>query len=178
VIRIGNKEILIKKGDITKEQSDAIVNPANSSLSHGGGAALAIVRAGGIEIQKDSDELIKKIGTLPVGKAVITYGHNLKAKFIIHTVGPIMGEGNEEKKLEKAVSSVLNLAEYYNLSSISMPAISSGVFRFPKQKCAEILLRTSVEFLKRNDVDLKTIIMCNYDDNTTNIFLQEEKKYI
>lgn len=178
MIEIGDKKILIKKGDITKEQSDAIVNPANSSLNHGGGAALAIVRAGGIEIQRDSDELIKKIGSLPVGKAVITYGHNLSCKFVIHTVGPIMGEGNEEKKLKKAVTSVLNLAEYYNLTSISIPAISSGVFRFPKEKCAEILIKTSVEFLKKGDVDLKTIVMCNHDDKTTNIFLREGKKYI
>lgn len=177
MIKIGDRKILIKKGDITKEQSDAIVNPANSSLSHGGGAALAIVRAGGVKIQKDSDELIKRIGTLPVGKAVITYGHNLKAKFVIHTVGPIMGEGNEENKLRKAVTSVLTLAESYNLTSISIPAISSGVFGFPKEKCAEILLKTSVEFLKRDDIDLKNIVMCNHDNKTTDIFLQEEKKY-
>ena len=178
MIKIGNKEILIKKGDITREQSDAIVNPANSSLNHGGGAALAIVRAGGIEIQKDSHELIKRIGNLPVGKAVITYGHNLRAKFVIHTVGPIMGEGNEEIKLKKAMTSVLNLAESYNLNSISIPAISSGVFRFPKEKCAEILLRTSVEFLKKDDINLKTIVMCNHDAKTTDIFLQEAKKYL
>ena len=178
MIKIGDRKILIKKGDITKEQSDAIVNPANSSLSHGGGAALAIVRAGGVKIQKDNDELIKRIGTLPVGKAVITYGHNLKAKFVIHTVGPIMGEGNEENKLRKAVTSVLTLAESYNLTSISIPAISSGVFGFPKEKCAEILLKTSVEFLKRDDIDLKNIVMCNHDNKTTDIFLQEEKKYL
>lgn len=97
MIKIGNKKILIKTGDITKEDSNAIVNPANSALQHGGGAALAIARAGGSKIQSDSNELIKKIGSLPVGKAVITYGHDLNCKFVIHTVGPIMGEGNEDE---------------------------------------------------------------------------------
>lgn len=178
MIKIGNKKIIIKKGDITKEDSDAIVNPANNSLQHGGGAAAAIVKAGGIQIQEDSNNLINKIGLLPTGKAVITYGHNLKAKFIIHTVGPIMGEGNESQKLKKAVKSVLNLAESYNLRSISIPAISSGVFGFPKDKCAKILLETSVEFFKLNDINLKMITMCNHDTETYNIFLNEEKHYL
>ncbi|WP_368488227.1 macro domain-containing protein [Clostridium sp. BJN0013] len=178
MIKIGNKKILIKKGDITKEDSDAIVNPANSALQHGGGAALAIARAGGSKVQSDSNELIKKIGSLPVGKAVITHGHNLNCKFVIHTVGPIMGEGNEDEKLKKAIKSVLNLAESYNLNSISIPAISSGIFGFPKERCAKILLETSVEFLKREDINLKTIVMCNHDQKTTDLFLKEESKYI
>lgn len=178
MIQIGNKKILIKRGDITKEDSDAIVNPANSGLQHGGGAALAISRAGGPKIQSDSSELIKKIGNLPVGKAVISHGHNLNCNFVIHTVGPIMGEGNEDEKLKKAINSVLNLAESYNLNSISIPAVSSGIFGFPKERCAKILLETSVEFLKREDIDLKTIIMCNHDEQTTNFFLKEELKYI
>ncbi|WP_446898646.1 macro domain-containing protein [Clostridium sp. LBM24168] len=177
MIRIDEKKIIIKKGNITDETSDAIVNPANSSMQHGGGAALAILKAGGPQIQSDSNKLIEKIGLLPVGKAVITYGHNLPSKFVIHTVGPIMGEGNEDKKLKMAVKSVLNLAESYNLKSISIPAISSGIFGFPKNKCAEILLETSVNFFKTGNVDLQTIVMCNYDDETYKIFLDEEKKY-
>lgn len=178
MIKIGNKTIEIKKGDITKEHSDAIVNPANSKLQHGGGAALAIVSAGGREIQNDSNKLISVIGNVPVGKAVITYGYNLPAKFVIHTVGPIMGEGNESQKLKKAVKSVLNLADCYNLSSISMPAISSGIFGFPKDKCAEILLETTVKFLKKEDTTLGKVIMCNFDYETYNIFLEKSKKYL
>lgn len=73
---------------------------------------------------------------------------------------------------------MLNLAESYNLNSISIPAISSGIFGFPKERCAKILLETSVEFLKREDIDLKTIVMCNHDQQTTNLFLKEELKYI
>jgi O-acetyl-ADP-ribose deacetylase (regulator of RNase III) len=178
LIKIKDKRVLIKKGDITQEDSDAIVNPANDTLQHGGGAAAAIVKSGGIEIQIDSDKLIRNIGLLPTGKAVITYGHNLQAKFIIHTVGPKMGEGNEENKLKKSVLNALNLAESYNLKSISIPAISSGIFGFPKERCAEILLEVSVQFLSRNDVGLKTIVMCNHDEETYNIFLEKEKYYL
>ncbi|MCH4199794.1 MAG: macro domain-containing protein [Clostridium tyrobutyricum] len=178
MIKIKDKRVLIKKGDITQEDSDAIVNPANDTLQHGGGAAAAIVKSGGIEIQIDSDKLIRNIGLLPTGKAVITYGHNLQAKFIIHTVGPKMGEGNEENKLKKSVLNALNLAESYNLKSISIPAISSGIFGFPKERCAEVLLEVSVQFLSRNDVGLKTIVMCNHDEETYNIFLEKEKYYL
>ncbi|QXE19839.1 macro domain-containing protein [Clostridium sp. 001] len=178
MIKIGNSAIEIKKGDLTKEHSDAIVNPANSRLQHGGGAALAIVSAGGFEIQNDSNKLISIIGSVPVGKAVITYGHKLPAKFVIHTVGPVMGEGNENDKLKKAVTSVLNLAECYNLHSISMPAISSGIFGFPKDKCAEILLETTIKFLKNKDTSLNKVVMCNFDEKTYNIFLEKSKKYL
>lgn len=178
MIKIKDKRVLIKKGDITQEDSDAIVNPANDTLQHGGGAAAAIVKSGGIEIQIDSDKLIRNIGLLPTGKAVITYGHNLQAKFIIHTVGPKMGEGNEENKLKKSVLNALNLAESYNLKSISIPAISSGIFGFPKDKCAEILLETTVEFFKKKDTSLNKVVMCNFDEKTCNIFLEKSKKYL
>lgn len=178
MIKIGNKTLIIKQGDLTKENTDAIVNPANGELRHGGGAAGAIVKAGGMQIQKDSNNLIKKIGTIPTGKSVITDAHNLPCKFIIHTVGPKFGEGDEEIKLKKAVLTALNLAESYNLKSISMPAISSGIFGFPKDKCADILIHTSIEFFKTEDLGLETIVMCNYDDETYNIFLEKEKAYL
>lgn len=167
---INGKEIIIKKGDITKEISDAIINPANSSLIHGGGAAAAIVKCGGSIIQEESSNIIKKIGLLPVGKAVITTSGRLACKFVIHVVGPRMGEGNEYEKLKNAVWNGLYLAELYNLKSISMPAVSSGIFGFPKKKCAEILLKTAVNFLNQGNISLKKIIMCNYDDETYDIF--------
>jgi O-acetyl-ADP-ribose deacetylase (regulator of RNase III) len=178
MIKIGDKNIIIKKGDITNEETDIIVNPANSALKHGGGAAAAIVKAGGMQIQKDSNNLIKKIGLLDVTSCVVTDGYKLPCKFIIHVVGPKMGEGNEEKKLKKAVENVLNMAETYGLKSISMPAISSGIFGFPKDKCAEILIKTTVEFLKNQPKNLETVVMCNYDIETYNIFLEKEKAYV
>lgn len=174
----GKKSIIIKKGDITKEETDAIVNPANGALKHGGGAATAIVKAGGMQIQKDSNNLIKKRGFLEVTNCVVTDGYKLPCKFILHVVGPRMGEGNEEEKLKKAVDNVLNVAEAYGLKSISMPAISSGIFGFPKDRCADILLKTTTEFFKNKADSLETVVMCNYDEETYNIFLEKEKEYV
>lgn len=178
MIIIKEKQILIRQGDITEESSDAIVNPANELLQHGGGAAAAISQRGGPIVQKQSYEIIDKIGILPTGKAVITDSGNLPCKYIIHTVGPRMGEGAEDIKLRKAVWSSLTLAELYNLVSISLPAISSGIFGFPKDRCAEILLKTCIEFLNQQDITLKTIVMCNRDKGTYDLFINEAKKYL
>lgn len=165
------QKITIKKGDITKEQVDAIVNAANSHLKHGGGVALAIVRAGGQEIQKESDEIIKKIGFLPTGNAVITNAYRLPCKFVIHTVGPIYGEGNEDEKLSRAVYNSLYLAHLYNLKSIALPAVSSGIFGFPKDRCAKILIDTAVDFLSSINTSIEKVIFCLFDDETFNYFL-------
>ena len=175
MIQLGAKRIVIKKGDITQETTDAIVNPANSSLMHGGGAALAIAVKGGAEIQRQSNKIIKKIGKVPTGKAVITDAGQLPCKFVIHTVGPIWGEGDEAAKLKKAILSSLTMAELYNLKSISIPAVSSGVYGFPKAECAKILLATAIEFLKQPDIGLNEIVMCNHDEQTTRLFLEQEK---
>ncbi|WAM36306.1 macro domain-containing protein [Caldicellulosiruptor acetigenus] len=165
------QKITVKKGDITKEQVDAIVNAANSHLKHGGGVALAIVRAGGQEIQKESDEIIKKIGFLPTGNAVITNAYRLPCKFVIHTVGPIYGEGNEDEKLYRAIYNSLYLAHLYNLKSIALPAVSSGIFGFPKDRCAKILIDTAVDFLSSVNTSIEKIVFCLFDDETFNYFL-------
>lgn len=177
MISVGKKAIGIKQGDITAENTDAIVNPANSRLQHGGGAARAIAVKGGPEIQKQSNDIIKRIGFVPVGKAVLTDAGNLPCKFVIHTVGPQWGEGNEHEKLRKAIISVLTLAELYNLKSVSMPAISSGIFGFPKTDCAKILIETAYQFLQQDGVGLEHIVMCNFDEETYQIFLREEKRF-
>ena len=171
MIRIGDKVVLIKQGDITAETTDAIVNPANSQLLHGGGAARAIAVKGGPVIEEQSRRLIDRIGEVPTGKAVMTDAGRLPCKFVIHTVGPVWGEGDEPEKLRRAVWNVLTLAELYNLRSVSMPAISSGVFGFPKPLCAEILLATAAEFLKQPAVSLNEVVMCNHDRQTTEIFM-------
>ncbi|MEN6413801.1 MAG: macro domain-containing protein [Veillonellales bacterium] len=176
MIQVGNKTLIVKQGDITAETSDAIVNPANSTLIHGGGAARAIAIKGGAVIQRQSNEIIRKIGCLPVGKAVITDAGLLPSKFVIHTVGPQWGEGGEPEKLKKAIFSSLQLAELYNLRSLSLPAVSSGVFGFPKQECAKILMETAFEFLQQPDIGLEQIVMCNFDDETYQIFLAQEKR--
>lgn len=170
------KEILVKKGDITEEDTDAIVNPANGQLIHAGGAAKAIVLKGGHEIQRQCSMIVRKTGMIPAGKAIITGGGKLPCKFVIHTVGPKMGDGNEDLLLEKAVRSALTLAELYNLKSVSMPAISSGIFGFPKERCAEILINTAKNFLLEKDISIKTVVMCNYDEETYQIFIKKIKE--
>jgi O-acetyl-ADP-ribose deacetylase len=175
MICVLNKKILIKQGNLTEEMTDAIVNPANSRLQHGGGAAKAISKGGGPIIDEQSQSLIRRIGEVPVSKAVITDAGALPCKFVIHTVGPMWGEGEETAKLRRAVWNVLALAELYNLRSLSMPAISSGVFGFPKPLCAQVLLDTTRDFLQRPGITLEEVFMCNIDAETVAIFQAEEE---
>src|ERR671923_2116776 len=125
-VKLSNSKILkLVKGDITERNVDAIVNAANSYLKHGGGVAAAIVRKGGAIIQKESDKLLVGRDFVAVGSAVITTAGKLPCKAVIHTVGPRMGEGDEDFKLRKAVRSSFLLASEKGFRIISMPAISS-----------------------------------------------------
>ena len=142
--KIGDKTLRLVQGDLTERDVDAIVNAANSYLQHGGGVAGAIVRKGGQIIQEESN----KIGFVPVGGVAITGAGKLPAKFVIHAVGPRMGEGDEDNKLKNAVLSSLLLATEKGLKSISIPAISSGIFGFPKDRCAAILVKEASELYK------------------------------
>jgi O-acetyl-ADP-ribose deacetylase (regulator of RNase III) len=166
----GGGRLRLVKGDITERDVDAIVNAANSYLKHGGGVAGAIVRKGGKIIQEESD----RIGFVPVGSAVITTSGKLPCSAVIDTVGPRMGEGDEEKKLRKAVLSSLRLASERGFRSISMPAISSGIFGFPKDRCASILIGESRLFLeKEKETSLDLVEFCIYDDETLKYFQAE-----
>jgi O-acetyl-ADP-ribose deacetylase len=184
-IRLHNNKILrLVKGDITERNVDAIVNAANSYLKHGGGVATAIVRKGGRIIQEESDKIITSRGLVPVGSAVITTAGNLPCKAVIHAVGPRLGEGDEDYKLRKAVRSSLLLASEKGFKSISMPAISSGIFGFPKDRCAKILVEESKTFLQGNNNDdygnsiinnntvstLDIIEFCIFDNETLDRF--------
>ena len=172
-IRMSNDKIIrLIKGDITDQNVDVVVNPANSYLQHGGGVAGAIVRKGGKIIQTESD----KIGFVPVGSSVITTSGQLPCQAIIHTVGPRIGEGNEDLKLSKSIHSSLSLASDHNYKSISIPAISSGIFGFPKDRCANILLDESIKFLQNNKTTLETIEFCIIDDETLFHFKNKFKK--
>jgi O-acetyl-ADP-ribose deacetylase (regulator of RNase III) len=168
--KIEGKILRLVQGDITERDVDAIVNAANSYLQHGGGVAGAIVKKGGQIIQEESN----KIGYTPAGTAVITGAGRLPAKFVIHAVGPRMGEGDEDKKLKSAVLNSLKLASEKGLKSISMPAISSGIFGFPKDRCAEILVKEALNFIKANlKSSLELIEFCIYDDLTMGYFKRE-----
>jgi len=168
-INLDNNKILrLVKGDITERNVDVIVNAANSYLKHGGGVAAAIVRKGGAVIQGESDMIITAGGLVPVGSAVITTAGRLPCKAVIHTVGPRMGEGNEDYKLRKAVRSSLLLASEKGFTSISMPAVSSGIFGFPKDRCARILVEESKTFLEgNNNTQNSNISNNNISNNNT-----------
>jgi len=172
-VRINKSEIELVKGDITDLQVDAIVNAANSSLKLGGGVAGAIRRKGGKIIQEECD----RIGYCPVGNAVITSGGNLKAKFVIHAVGPVYGEVNADEKLKNATVNSLKLADMHKLESIAFPAISTGAFGFPKEKCASIMLSTTISYLS-GETCIKKVIFCLYDSETFNIFKNELEKIL
>ncbi|MFW9831426.1 MAG: macro domain-containing protein [Candidatus Thorarchaeota archaeon] len=165
--RVINRVIVeLVQGDITDLATDAIVNAANEELQLGGGVAGAIRRRGGPSIQRECDD----IGGTPVGSAVITNGGNLKARYVIHAVGPRWGEGSEADKLAKAVRSTLKIAEKKKLRSIAFPAISTGVFGFPKNLAAQIILSTATEYLKKEETSLRRLIFCLYDPTTFAIF--------
>jgi O-acetyl-ADP-ribose deacetylase (regulator of RNase III) len=165
--KAGGKTLRLVQGDITERDVDAVVNAANSHLQHGGGVAGAIVRKGGHVIQQESD----RIGFTPVGTSVITTAGKLPARFVIHAVGPRMGEGDEDEKLKSAVLSVLALAAEKGLKSLSMPAISSGIFGFPKERCADILVGNSYGFLtQKPESSLELVEFCVFDGETAGHF--------
>ncbi|WP_409068532.1 ADP-ribose-binding protein [Clostridium sp. FAM 1755] len=142
-------KIKILKGDITKENVDAIVNAANSSLLGGGGVDGAIHRVGGNKILEECKDIVSKIGSLKTGQAVITSGGNLKVKYVIHTVGPIWhgGDSNEENLLSNAYKNSLKLAAEKNIKTIAFPNISTGVYRYPKDEAAKVAYNSVKESL-------------------------------
>jgi O-acetyl-ADP-ribose deacetylase (regulator of RNase III) len=165
-------EILVQKtkvkllvGDVTQQAVDAIVNAANSRLIHGGGVAGAIVRKGGKSIQ---DESYLK-APVPVGQAVITSAGALPCNYVIHAVGPRMGEGNEDEKLKNATLNCLRIAEENKLSSIAFCAISTGIFGYPMNRCADVMLTNTLNYLNGH-TELKEVIFCLYDQKAYNIF--------
>ncbi len=167
--KIGETTIRLVSADLTERDVDAIVNAANSHLQHGGGVAGAIVRKGGRVIQDESD----KIGYVPVGGAAMTTGGKLKARHVIHAVGPRMGEGDEDNKLKKAIHNVLSLATEKRLKSISVPAISAGIFGFPKDRCAKILVGETASYLKNTATTLDLIEFCIFDQEAFGFFESE-----
>ncbi len=162
-------KIVFVQGDITDLEVDAIVNAANEHLAHGGGVAGAISRKGGPAIQQESNQWIKKHGLVKTGTAAITTAGDLKARFVIHAVGPVMGSGNEDEKLNNATLNTLKLAEENNIQTIAFPAISTGIFGFPVIRCAEIMLATTSKYIQK-ETNIQKIIFCLFDQKTLEIF--------
>jgi O-acetyl-ADP-ribose deacetylase (regulator of RNase III) len=166
--KIEKTTIKLYLGDITDLSLDAIVNAANSALQLGGGVAGAIRRRGGPRIQEECN----KIGGTPVGTAVITTGGNLKARHVIHAVGPRYGEGDEDEKLRRATLNSLRLTDEHNLRSIAFPAISTGIFGFPLDRAARIMVHAVKEYLA-GLTGLELVIFALYDKKAYQAFERE-----
>jgi O-acetyl-ADP-ribose deacetylase (regulator of RNase III) len=174
-VKIGNALLSLVEGDITLEETDAIVNAANERLMGGAGVDGAIHRAGGPAIMEEC----RRIGGCPTGQAVITTGGNLKAKYVIHTVGPIYrgGTRGEANLLRSAYHESLKLAAAKGLRSIAFPAISTGVYGYPMDEAARIALQTAIDYLREHrDLDLVRFVL--FDGRTYGIFRDELKKLI
>jgi len=148
-VTIGRTLLRLVQGDITQQETDAIVNAANSELAGGGGVDGAIHRAGGPVIYEECARIRKERGRLPAGQAVITAGGRLKAKYVIHTVGPVWhgGTHGEEETLASAYRSSLKLATEHGLRTVAFPSISTGAYGFPVERAARVALRAVKDFL-------------------------------
>jgi len=165
---INQAKLRIIQGDITKQSTDAIVNAANPSLMGGGGVDGAIHQAGGPAILDECKQIVAKQGRLPTGKAVMTTGGNLKAKYVIHTVGPIWHGGNkgEPELLASAYHESLKLAAKNNLNSISFPSISTGAYGYPVNQASKVAIDAVTTFLSQSTTSLKEVVFVLFDAQT------------
>jgi len=166
-------KLQLAQGDLTEEAVDAIVNAANARLQHGGGVAGAIARRGGPSIQAESDAWVRAHG--PVRHAEPAYAHagSLPCRYVIHAVGPLWGEGDEDDKLRAAIQGALRLADQLELRSIAFPAISTGIFGFPKERAARVTLLAMRDYFARNPASgLRLVRLTLFDQGTVEAFLQ------
>lgn len=164
-IDVNGVRISIVEGDITEQETEAIVNAANSSLMGGGGVDGAIHRAGGPAILEECKKIVAKQGRLPAGQAAATTGGNLKARYVIHTVGPIWRGGNkgEPETLASAYRESLKVAAGLKLESISFPAISTGAYGYPIGEAARLAVKTVADYLKAQASSLKEVVFVLFD---------------
>lgn len=167
-----NQTIQIVQGDITIEEVDAIVNAANERLQHGGGVAWAISKKGGSAIQRESDLWFRQHGPVTHSHPAWTSGGLLPAKYVIHAVGPVWGDGNEDNKLSEAVTGSLLLADELKCASIAMPAISTGIFGFPKERAAGIIFSGIEDYFEGNRSGLKVVKIVLFDQSTVDAFIK------
>ncbi|MFC2034274.1 O-acetyl-ADP-ribose deacetylase [Chloroflexota bacterium] len=167
-ININQVNLSIIAGDIILQPTDAIVNAANSGLMGGGGVDGAIHRAGGAAILKECKQILAENGRLPAGKAVITTCGKLKARYVIHTVGPVWsgGKRGEAEILASAYQESLNVAAKNNLKSISFPSISTGAYGYPVVKAANVAIATVISYLKRKKTSITEVVFVLFDEVT------------
>lgn len=172
--RINDATLELVEGDITALDTDAIVNAANERLAHGGGVAGAITRAGGPVIQQESNRWVREHGRVPTGEAAITSAGELEAKYVIHAVGPVYGETSKTRAAELLASAVkyaLQMAEEYDLKSIALPAISTGIYGYPVEEAAEVMIRAAIDTIKAG-TRLERVVFCLYGRSAFDAFAE------
>jgi O-acetyl-ADP-ribose deacetylase (regulator of RNase III) len=172
-VQINRTTLELVEGDITALDTDAIVNAANEHLAHGGGVAGVISRRGGPAIQRESNEWVRQHGPVRTGSAAITSGGNLKARYVIHAVGPVYdGTPRSAELLASAVRAVLQMADEHGLKSVVLPAISTGIFGYPLEEAAQVMLRAAIAYL-RGATGLEWVVFCLYGDLAFDVFARE-----
>lgn len=167
----GGRALQIVLGDITLEHVDAIVNAANAHLQHGAGVAGAIVRRGGPVIQIASDAWVQEHGPVSHAEPAYTTGGRLPCRYVFHAVGPVWGEGDEDAKLAAAVTGSLRLADQLELTSVAFPAISTGIFGFPKERAAKVMLLAMRNYFKQHsESGLKLVRLTLLDQEMVKVF--------
>ncbi|TMB68225.1 MAG: macro domain-containing protein [Chloroflexi bacterium] len=175
-LRPDGRSLRIIAGDITEQGVDAIVNAANGMLAHGGGVAGAIARKGGSQITSESRRWVEEHGRVPTGGAAITGGGDLKARYVIHAVGPVWGGGSqdEERLLAGAVQSALSLADEHGLASIALPAISTGIFGYPIDRAVPTMVNAVIEYMDGHPgSSLRDIRLCDMNKAAVALFAEE-----
>jgi O-acetyl-ADP-ribose deacetylase (regulator of RNase III) len=155
------------QGDLTEEHVDAIVNAANQYLQHGGGVAGAILRRGGPVIQQESSRWVRQHGVVPHDHPAYTSAGRLPCRYVIHAVGPVWGSGEEDEKLAAAVKGSLDLADQLSLNSIAIPAISTGIYGFPKEQAASVIINSIRDHFKKETVTNLTLVRIVIIDQPT-----------
>ena len=163
----------IVRGDLTQERVDAIVNAANDRLKHGGGIARLIAQRGGRVIQQVSDAWVREHGPVSHAQPAYTSAGKLPCRYVIHAVGPVWGTGDEDRKLAQAITGSLALADKLALHSIALPAISTGIFGFPKARAAGVFFKAIQDyFAEHPDSGLQQVRLTLYDQPTVDAFLE------
>lgn len=173
-IAIANdRSIILLAGDITLQDADAIVNAANEQLAPGGGVCGAIHRAGGPAIWKECERIVQQRGPLPTGQAVATTGGKMKARYVIHTVGPVWhgGHSGEAEKLASSYRESIRIADELKLQSIAFPSISTGIFGYPVELAAPVALHAVAEAL-RSAVHVRQVRFVLFDQGTHDAYSQ------
>jgi O-acetyl-ADP-ribose deacetylase (regulator of RNase III) len=167
----GGRVLALVQGDLTRAPVEAIVNAANARLQHGGGLAGVIARRGGARIQDESDRWVRENGPASCERPAVTGAGDLPFRYVIHAVGPVWGEGDEDRKLASAVRTSLDTADSLGLASVGIPAISTGIFGFPKTRAAPIILSTAAAHLTDHpDANLRRIEVTLLDEPTFDVF--------